>query len=155
MVNTDNDANYKPWLAFASIDLYVCALWVPKGCKSKYMDAEGWKNFGNIQEMEGADTEIITFVDANVKAICVENWDTDGDSELSMDEAVAVTSIGTLFKNNDQITSFDELQYFTGLTTIEEGAFEDCTSLVSVLIPERVSTVRCVLSVNPLSYPFQ
>lgn len=141
LVNTDNDANYKPWLAFASIDLDVCALWVPKGCESKYKDAEGWKNFGNIQEMEGADTEIITFADANVKAICVENWDTDGDSELSMDEAVAVTSIGTLFKNNDQITSFDELQYFTGLTTIEESAFEDCNNLTSISIPSNVTSI--------------
>ena len=141
LVNTDNDANYKPWLAFASIDLDVCALWVPKGSKSNYMAAEGWKLFSNTQEMEGSDTEIITFADANVKAICVENWDTDGDGELSMDEAATVTSIGTLFKNNSQITSFDELQYFTGLTVIEESAFEDCNNLMSISIPSNVTSI--------------
>ena len=141
LVNTDNDANYKPWLAFASIDLDVCALWVPKGSKSNYMAAEGWKLFSNTQEMEGSDTEIITFADANVKAICVENWDTDGDGELSMDEAAAVTSLGTVFKSNDQITSFDELQYFTGLTTIEESAFEDCNNLSSISIPSNVTSI--------------
>ena len=141
LVNTDNDANYKPWLAFASIDLDVCALWVPKGSNSKYMAAEGWKLFSNTQEMEGSDTEIITFADANVKAICVEKWDTDGDGELSMDEAAAVTSLGTVFKNNDQITSFDELQYFTGLATIEESAFADCDNLTSISIPSNVTSI--------------
>lgn len=30
---------------------------------------------------------IITFADPTVKALCVEHWDTDGDGELSQDEA--------------------------------------------------------------------
>jgi hypothetical protein len=59
---------------------------------------------------------VITFADANVKAICVANWDTNGDGELSEEEAAAVTSLGVVFKGNTEITSFDELQYFTGLT---------------------------------------
>ena len=32
----------------------------------------------------------ITFVDAGVKALCVANWDTSGDGELSEEEAAAV-----------------------------------------------------------------
>ena len=52
----------------------------------------------------------ISFADANVKAICVANWDTSGDSELSYAEAEAVKNLGTIFKYNTDITSFDELQ---------------------------------------------
>ena len=53
---------------------------------------------------------IIVFADANIKAICVSNWDTDGDGELSKAEAAAVTNLGTVFKDNTEITSFNELQ---------------------------------------------
>ena len=37
----------------------------------------------------------IRFEDPEVKRICIENWDKDGDGELSMEEAAAVSSIGT------------------------------------------------------------
>ena len=36
----------------------------------------------------------IEFADAEVKRICVENWDTNGDGELSYKEAAAVTDLG-------------------------------------------------------------
>lgn len=83
----------------------------------------------------------ITFADASVKAICVENWDTDGDGELSKDEAAAVKSLGSVFKGNKEITSFEELQYFTGLTTIDNGAFQGCTGLEKVTLPENTTEI--------------
>ena len=83
----------------------------------------------------------ITFADANVKALCVANWDTNGDGNLSEAEAAAVTSLGTVFKSNTQITSFDEFQYFTGLTNIPMDAFYSCTGLTSIIIPDNVSTI--------------
>ena len=90
--------------------------------------------------------EIIQFADANVKAICVANWDTDHDGELSKDEAAAVTTLkvgnSPVFFQNTSITSFDELQYFTGLTTLEGGAFRGCTSLTSVVIPDGVTAIQ-------------
>ena len=53
---------------------------------------------------------IIEFKDPYIKTICVAAWDTDGDSELSYAEATAVTTIGTKFKGNTLIKSFDELK---------------------------------------------
>lgn len=67
--------------------------------------------------------EIIAFIDPAVKQICVENWNTNGDGELSYAEAAAVTDIGQIFRNNTDIKSFNELQYFTGFTTIGEQVF--------------------------------
>ena len=88
----------------------------------------------------------IVFADANVKAICVDNWDTNGDGELSYDEAAAVMTLkpsgaeNSVFWNTE-ITSFDELQYFTGLTSIEENAFMFCNSLTSVTLPNAVTSI--------------
>lgn len=85
-----------------------------------------------------ASPDIIEFADDEVKRICVENWDTDGDGELSKAEAAAVTTLAdsetgkSVFRENTTITSFDELQYFTGVTTIDEYAFRNCTALASV-----------------------
>ena len=97
------------------------------------------------------DNNIIQFADPAVKAICVQHWDSNGDGELSKQEAEAVTTLkadhgdGTYgdlaFKDNTTITSFDELKYFTGLTSIESGAFNGCTNLKTVVVPEGVETI--------------
>ena len=81
----------------------------------------------------------VTFADSNVKAICVNHWDTNGDGEISLDEAAAVTTLSDYFKNNTSITSFDELIYFTGLTGI--GNFAWCSNLSSIKIPNTVTTI--------------
>ena len=52
----------------------------------------------------------IRFEDPEVKRICVENWDKDGDGELSMEEAAAVSSIGTMHIPSGK--KFNELRYF-------------------------------------------
>ena len=83
----------------------------------------------------------IEFADANVKAICVANWDTNGDGELSYAEAAAVTDLGEVFRNNRTITSFDEFQYFTGVTSIADNAFLFCNSLTSITIPNTVVSI--------------
>lgn len=85
--------------------------------------------------------DIIEFKDPYVKTICVAAWDTDGDSELSYAEATAVTTLGANFKGNTLIENFDELQYFTHLATIDDSAFEKCTSLISIIIPAGVKTI--------------
>ena len=85
--------------------------------------------------------DIIQFADANVKAICVENWDTDGDGELSMSEVAVVTSLGVIFKNNSTINSFDEFQYFTGVTSIDDDAFRYCSHLNSIKFPTNLNTI--------------
>ena len=90
----------------------------------------------------------IQFADQNVKRVCVEKFDTNGDGELSYKEAAKVTEI----RGEDSdisffgdytlaITSFDELQYFIGIKRIGNYAFTRCSSLTSVTIPDSVTTI--------------
>ena len=86
----------------------------------------------------------ITFDDPVVKALCVNpdtGWDTSGDGELSYEEAEAVTDLDTVFRFKTSITSFDELQYFTGLTSIGGYAFFNCENLTSVVFPGSIDTI--------------
>lgn len=83
----------------------------------------------------------IIFADPNVETICVNNWDSDGDGFLSYGEAAAVTDLGSAFRNHSEITSFNELQYFTGLTSIGYRAFYYCYNLSSVTLPSSVTSI--------------
>ena len=96
---------------------------------------------------------VISFKDDLVKSILVKYFDTDGDGELSYREAAEVHSflvdeaktrvsdqLTSIFAGTD-ITSFDEMVYFTGLTRIEEGTFAGCTELETVTIPENVASI--------------
>ena len=49
---------------------------------------------GYFTRAENDPNGIIIFADAEVKRICVENWDTNADGELSYGEAAAVTDLG-------------------------------------------------------------
>ena len=82
----------------------------------------------------------IVFVDPNVEARCVQLWDTDGDGFFSYDEAAAVTDLNLAF-NYRGITSFNELQYFTGLTFLHDYEFDGCGNLASIVIPESVTSI--------------
>lgn len=83
----------------------------------------------------------IHFADPEAKFLCLLNWDKNDDGALSLDEAAAVTDIGEVFRQSI-ITSFEELRYFTKVTTICGKAFYDCMSLTSVTLPASVTTIE-------------
>lgn len=84
----------------------------------------------------------IDFADAKVKALCVSQWDLNDDEELDTSEATAVKSLGGIFTGNGDITSFDELQYFTGISTISLHEFNHCNNLTTVVIPSNVTIIE-------------
>lgn len=84
----------------------------------------------------------IHFDDSRVKSICVENWDTNKDGELSFEEAAAVISIQRIFSNNKYIESFDELKYFTQITTIDHYAFANCENLWQITLPANITSIE-------------
>lgn len=84
----------------------------------------------------------IIFEDAEVARICAESW---GDGKgLTLQQAAAVTDIGTVFRGNTTITSFNEFKYFTSVTTISGGSdslgggLADCYNLEYITLPPLV-----------------
>lgn len=110
-------------------------------------------DYNAIQEAYGAGLVInltkgfyVAIKDPEVLRVLLENNVGDG-MGITVDEAEAVTTIGTWFANNTAIASFDELQYFTGLTFLtttssaNTGAFHICTSLVSIKLPPTITII--------------
>lgn len=95
---------------------------------------------GQILTIKKNSEKIIHFSDINVKIICLEYWDTNSDCEISHDEAAAVTSLNGVFKGA-AIVMFNELQYFTGLSTIEADAFSGCNELRYIILPDNIQEV--------------
>ena len=91
-------------------------------------------------EMTQSNAGNIVFADPNIKSALVAAFDTEGDGELSYMEAAAVTSIEGVFGTKKTYTSFDEFQYFTGVTSIPNSMFEGW-QITSIVLPESVSNI--------------
>ncbi len=82
----------------------------------------------------------IEFKDSVVKALCISEWDMNGDGELSEDEAASVTSLGSVFSEKADIRSFHELRYFTGISRIDDYAFYQ-SGLKEMTLPTSVTEI--------------
>lgn len=105
-------------------------------CDGSYSGHSAWTSatvFSTVKNIE--------FYDSDVEALCVAAWDTDDDGKLSYAEAAAVTSLGEVFKGKTNVDTFNELQYFTGLSAIGNEAFDVCSSLVQVTLPEQITSI--------------
>ena len=92
-------------------------------------------------KMQAQNQDIIDFEDDAVKAVCVANWDANGDGEMSWQEVSNITDLGKAFTNNTQITRFFELEFFQGLTSIADSAFMGCTNLQEVMMPQAITRI--------------
>ncbi len=126
--------------AFESSTKSSAVLRVPYLKTRYYKNVSGW-DFTNITEMDGTPEQMaaITFADPEAKRICVEKYDRNGDGEISMGEAELVTTIAD-FRSTDLI-SFDELKFFTNVTTIQSNAFSGCKNLTSIMLPEGLTEI--------------
>lgn len=86
------------------------------------------------------DNTYIVFEDNEVRSICISNFDKNHDNRISFAEAAAVRDLNQVFRNSTAITSFNELQHFTGLSSIGID-FANCTNLTSIIIPEGVQVI--------------
>lgn len=81
---------------------------------------------------------------APVMAICyAQGWCASPD-QMNSREASMITSIGLAFKktsSNTDIKSFDEFQYFTGITSLPNDAFRYNAGMTSITIPEGVTSI--------------
>ena len=79
------------------------------------------------------------FADPEVRRIVAKNW---GDGiGTTLEQIEAVTDIGTVFKDNTTIETFNELDEFTSLTSISDNAFNGCSSLREIEIGANVKSI--------------
>lgn len=118
-------------------------LYIPEGTREAYEAATYWNEFKEIKERSELEDQgaNIQFADANVKRLCVGNWDTNNDGELGEKEAASVLDLGKVFSRNTEIVSFDELRYFKNMKSIDKDAFTNCTGLTSIVIPNSVESI--------------
>lgn len=86
----------------------------------------------------------VRFVDPNVLAIVLAHWG-DG-TGITSDQVKAINDDGGYFNGNTDIISFDEFQYFTGLTTwglnsTAWNRFSGCTSLKNIILPSTITAI--------------
>jgi hypothetical protein len=76
------------------------------------------------------------------------NFDYNDNGYVSKGEAASVTNLGTVFNGNSNITSFDEFQYFTGVTNLNPanswntGSFNDCVNLQKITLPSTMTVIH-------------
>ena len=93
-----------------------------------YVYINGQQIGDGFDPTSGNVVEYIRFADPVVQEICATNWGDGAGTGITKEQAEAVTTFGTVFKGNTEITAFPEIKYFTGLTSLVE-AFRDCTNL--------------------------
>lgn len=101
--------------------------------------------------LEMQNKRYIRFEDPEVKRICVENWDKDGDGELSMEEAAAVRSIGAIFRGNKQLKTLKDLRFFTSLEDSSQQIVANCPNLTEVWVPESMTFIGSWFSLKTLN----
>ena len=131
-------------------------IFVPDASVEAYKTATNWSQYASriypMSDLEWAEMgNVLTFEDPAVEAIALANWDTDGDGVLSKDEVKAVTTVGTLFNSNEDIETFKELKYFTGVTSLDDSAFRNCTNLKSIDLTNIKSLGICCFMDSDLS----
>lgn len=147
-------ANVPPTLGTRVFEGSTCPLYVPDASVEAYKTATNWVTYADRIMSMFYYLGYIDFADSAVRDICVANFDTDADGVVSIEEAAAVTDIGTLFKNNKEITSFDEFKYFTGVTSIAQGVINTITNLKSITLPSSITSLPygCFNSLKYIEY---
>lgn len=76
----------------------------------------------------------VRFKDPVVTSILVSHFSSDGVG-LTKEDVENVTDISSYFRDNTEIETFDELEYFTNLNLFHNEAFSGCTNLKSIKLP--------------------
>lgn len=139
--NLDQYEEYGIYGEGRNITYYEGKLTIDNGYEYEW-DGSQWGNLGEVSGRTVPDNYVIPFDDSTVKNICVTNWGGNVVAgEITYGEAKAVTSLGSVFKNNSTIRKFNELAYFHGLTSLANGEFQSCTNLTDIVIPPNVTNL--------------
>jgi len=83
----------------------------------------------------------LVMADPKMQEYCLQHFDTNGDGKLSMVEIAGVTEFPdqTQYPLPSGITSFDELEYFYGLTSLP--SFKNQNKLQKITIPKQITSI--------------
>ena len=107
-----------------------CTLYVPEGSLSSYQATEPWSGFGTIKSLSDDGSPVPILVDGIYYAFDEENG-----TATVVSGATAYTGSVTI----PESVSHDGKEY--SVTTIAEKAFQGCSGLTGVDIPESVKTI--------------
>ena len=134
--------------------------------EDKYIDIEVAPNYGKTRKghvfiteqkttnahtlhfyIEQTGTAIIRFRDPNLEAMLVANEkvNLNRDTCITLAEVLKVQSLVDMFgdklKMGEDFTSFNEFEYFTGITDIPAGSFHNWQNLTSIYLPSTIKTI--------------
>lgn len=124
-------------------------VYVPQGSGDAYRNASGWREF-NIEEM-GTIPDSWAVQSTNpagekynpqLQIWSHSNGYSADTNYTTKTEAQAVTTIeANAFNNNTNLTSINELQYFTNISIINDHAFRGTTNLTTGILPPSVNDI--------------
>ena len=145
---------------FDGLDLSKRVLYVPKGCKEAYQNAEVWRKFGHILEPGENPGDVITigtqqingfYYDLHADLTASLLWHADYKKNLTGDITIPATvtygkytytvdsiSSNGVFKNCENITS---VTLPDNITNIPDETFYSCTGMTKVKIPSALTTI--------------
>ena len=82
-----------------------------------------------------------------VLAICYAQGWCASQNYMTLEEAQAVTDIGTVFGSSKTITHFEELKYF-GITSLAQRSFQAASNLTSIEVPDALTSIGTYSFVN-------
>jgi hypothetical protein len=159
-------------LSFATVDGGTSGTAsVPTGCSPEedaialkmYLQTTfGWKIDDIVLEMYELGKYVILFDTASMRFIRAEcSVVAVGKATTEVDKHTVQQELGEYIKR-DQIQELDlsnEIYSYYNITAISENAFESCTSLTTVAIPDSITTIRdyafagCCLSLTTIAIP--
>ena len=133
---------------FEGVNLSKCILYVPKGCKAAYKEADVWKKFGNIlepgelpvdnQPEETPEEEKVEAITTGLQKI--------GNLTYLLNEDLTAT----VFKDGENKNLSGELvipasvkygNYTYSVTAFGKEVFRDCSKLTSVSLPNTITEI--------------
>jgi Leucine-rich repeat (LRR) protein len=115
-----------------------------------------WMNPLKVEMTYDEENTFVPFEDANFKAYCVNNFDTNSDGEISLAEAKLVTEISVnTDENHENISSFKGIEFFTNLTIFICNGFNSSgvmlSKLTSLNLNQNTALTRLDCSYNQLT----
>ena len=124
-------------------------VYVPQGSGNAYRNADVWRDFNIVEMTEVPDSWAVQSTNPagekynpQLQIWSHSNGYSADTNYTTKTEAQAVTMIeANAFNNNTNLTSINELQYFTNISIVNDHAFRGTTNLTTGILPPSVTDI--------------